>query len=60
MMRTKLDVIKHSNGLIEMRAANRHVCFFENLSMREAMAKARAYASERPYIGFQLNSVRGD
>ena len=59
-MRTKLEVIKHSNGLIEMRAANRHVCLFENLTMREAMAKARAYASERPHIGYHIISVKGD
>ena len=49
-MRTKLEIVKHSNGLIEMRVANRHVCLFENISMPEAMAKARAYASERPTL----------
>ena len=36
-----------------MRVANRHVRLFENISMPEAMAKARAYASERPQIGFR-------
>ena len=59
-MRTKLEIIKHSNGLIEMREANRHICLFENLSMGEAMAKARAYASERPHIGYHITSTKGD
>lgn len=59
-MRTKLELVKHDNGLIEMRVANRHVCLFENLSMPEAMAKARAYASERPHIGFHITSIKGD
>ena len=59
-MRTKLELVKHDNGLIEMRVANRHVCLLENHSMPEAMAKARAYASERPHIGFHITSIRGD
>lgn len=59
-MRTKLEIVSHDNGLIEMRVANRHVCMFESMPMPEVMAKARAYANERPHIGFHITSIKGE